>query len=134
VLLASVLLHCAAHCPSHLHDDAYVNVCNIATKYAVAAWGLPVDNIQAILAQAAAQETLPVEQLLAALAETRQLAAVETEQLRSLQVILTGLLRVLRKPAASAAAAQQQSSSSSGGGSGSARNCSALVLSLPSLP
>jgi hypothetical protein len=75
VLLASVLLHCAAHCSSHLHADAYVNVCNTAVKFAVAAWATPVDTIKVVAqaapaaAAAAAGERLPADQLRAALVQ-----------------------------------------------------------------
>jgi hypothetical protein len=74
VLLASVLLHCAAHCTSHHHQENNIRVCERAGVFAESAWAGPVSIIQEV------SEAMPKEQLQALLAQAQQLAAAEGEQ------------------------------------------------------
>ena len=92
-VLASVLLHCAAHCTIQpdREDDVFISVCELAAKFAAAAWAVPSSNLQK------ASEGLPSEQQQAILAEAEQLAAAEGGQVVFLQHIMAIMLGTLRK-------------------------------------
>jgi hypothetical protein len=107
VMLATVMLHCAAHLNpgSGLSDpqtEAYVKLCKTAAMLASAAWAVPF-NIFPQLVKAAETQAAPLgpasEQLQTALSAAQQLAAAEGEQVFFLQHVTSQLLKLLRKHA-----------------------------------
>jgi hypothetical protein len=125
VLLASILLHCAAHCPSHPYIAAYMKVCKFAASFATGAWRVFGSRVQECLATEA--PAMHSEQQQAVVAELENLAAAEEEQVLFLTHVLAGLLGLLQQPAlatagkpvATMAESSNSSNNSSGGNTGS---------------
>mgnify|MGYP001807435238 CR=1 FL=1 len=72
LLLASVLLHCAAHCPSQPREEAYIRVCALAATFANDAWTVFGSIWKCLATEAPAVHS---EQQQAIVAELEQLAA-----------------------------------------------------------
>ena len=141
VLLASVMLRCAAHLvtgdASHTQHESYYKLCTAAAEMAKAAWSMSNYNIAKLFSASLAA---PGRSLTGVMSAAQGFATAEGEQVFFLQHVLSALLASLRKTTTAnlahdmqkevaVAAGQHASSNSStavsngkGGRSGSSRN------------